>query len=258
MAGIAFRVWNAILDELEPGVDVSRQTRRRPRCRRRRGIEQRIERMPEEPAIDGEMEEILRRVRVHGVGIVDAAVPEIGRGIPLLPDALVDQIHDRVDGREAERVELADALHGDALGVREAQMHEPGHPTSARIAERESILFRPRCPRAHLTRDGRDEEMRRGAEEDLGGGGGEAEDRAGGGEGEAGTQGEAGGGEVHEVFDVVKVGGEGEEELGGEREEAGWMGHGSDVSRFHVSYSLIKRKPPIPLLPFLAPPIQHK
>ncbi len=134
LTDIAHRVWNAILDELEPGVDVSRQTRRRPRCRRRRGIEQRIECMPEEPAIDGEMEEILRRVRVHGVRVVDAVVPEIRRGIPLLLDALVDQVHDRVDGREAERVELADALHGDALGVREAQIHESWHLITARLA----------------------------------------------------------------------------------------------------------------------------
>ncbi len=89
--------------------------------------------MPEESAIDGEMEEILRRIRVNSVRVVDAAVPEIRRGIPLLADALVDQIHDRVDGREAECVELADALHGDALGVREAQIHESWHPTSARI-----------------------------------------------------------------------------------------------------------------------------
>lgn len=81
--------------------------------------------MPEEAPIDGEMEEILRRVSVNGVRIFDAAVPEVRRGIPLLPYALVDQIHDRVDGWKAERVELADALHGEAVRVRDAQILEP-------------------------------------------------------------------------------------------------------------------------------------
>lgn len=120
----------------------------------------------EELAVDGEVEEGAVRVRVDGVGVVHAPGPEVGRGVPLLADALVYDVRDGVDDREAQGVHLADAGHCEAA-VKQGEIKHAGRAVLE--GERQGCLVGgvETGPFSQLASRGGHEELGRRAEEDA-------------------------------------------------------------------------------------------
>lgn len=100
-ASVARPIRDVVLDELEPRLD-ARQVWHHAR------LEEHVEGRLEELAVDEEVEERLGWVHIDRVRVVDAAVAIFPSCVLLRADTLVDEVHDRVDRREAHFIKLAD------------------------------------------------------------------------------------------------------------------------------------------------------
>lgn len=211
LVALGREVRDAVLDELEPGLDAQRAAPRRQRQRGRGvgGVEEGVEIRPEQLPVDGQAEQRLGRVRADGVGVVDAAAPELGRAVPPRAHARVDHVGHGIHNREAQLVQLAHARerqpHAPLRQRQVRQVREPARQARGQLGLVGRRLARPVAQRARRRAH---EHVRRRPEEHPAAGPRQLQDRVRVRRLHARAQRAARRGHVEEVLDVVQVRGQ--------------------------------------------------